>query len=463
MGQESESALSGALARLAQEHIPTVSLQFTDLGGHIKGVSVPGARFAEVVAQGQRIDGSSIDSVVRLRENDMLLRPDLSTLTITPAAPPDHDSMPGAAANANTSVGAQARVICDVCEVGGQPFVGDPRAVLRRAIQVAAAQGYTYRVASEVEFYVCQRDAQGRLHPLHEDRESYFDLSADQASQFREALSVLLQRVGIGVESSHHEVGAGQHEIDLAVADAMQAADALVTLKQLASQLARRHGVHVSFMPKPFNGQSGSGLHLRQSLTNPAGDNLFVAPSRRTPPELALRFIAGQLRHAAAFTALTCPHVNSYKRLASGYEAPATISWAHVSRAALIRVPLAPSNLPALAEIELRGADPSCSPYLALAAALRAGLAGIAEGLIPPEPMEETIVPFENADRIPLGVQRLPLTLGDALGALGASALMSETLGEYAYSRFLEMKRREWQTWLTYVTDWEQDTDGETA
>lgn len=460
MGQATDDALSGALARLTQANVPTVSLQFTDLGGHIKGVSVPSGRFAEVMAHGQRIDGSSIDSVVRQREHDMLLRPDLSTLTISPsaalAAPAEAPGVVGPDA-------AQARVICDVCEVNGQPFVGDPRAVLRRAIQVATAQGYTYRVASEVEFYVCQRDAQGRLHPLNEDRESYFDLGADQASQFREALAVMLQRVEIGVESSHHEVGAGQHEIDLAVTDAMRAADALVTFKQLARQLARRHGVHVTFMPKPFNGQSGSGLHLRQTLTNAAGDNLFVAPSRRTPPELALRFIAGQLRHAAAFTAITCPQVNSYKRLASGYEAPATISWAHVSRAALIRVPLAPPNLPALAEIELRAADPACSPYLALAVALRAGLAGVAEQLTPPEPMEETIVPFENADRIPLGVQRLPLTLGDALSALGASALMSETLGEYAFSRFLEMKRREWQTWLTYVTDWEQDTDGETA
>ena len=255
MEQPTDDTLSRAMARLTQGAIATVSLQFTDLGGHIKGVSVPSSRFAEVARHGQRIDGSSLDSVVRLRESDMLLRPDLATLTIAP--PGMASSEPGA---------AQAHVICDVCELNGQPFVGDPRAVLRRAIAVATTQGYSFHVAPEVEFYVCQRDHHGRLRPLNEDRESYFDLSADQGAQFREALALLLQGVGIGVESSHHEVGAGQHEIDLASADAMRIADALVTFKYLARQLARRQGVQITFMPNERWSWGVGYWYLRQGF-----------------------------------------------------------------------------------------------------------------------------------------------------------------------------------------------------
>jgi glutamine synthetase len=436
-------------AQMRDQAVQVVLLQFTDMRGRVKGVSIPAEQFAAVCATGQEIDGSSLDSFVRQRESDMLLRPDLATFAVLPW---------------RDATGATARVICDVTTSSGQPFTGDPRHVLRRAEIVAAEMGFAFAVALEVEFFVCQADATGRHHLIANDRNSYFDLDADEGTQLRHAIVDALRTLGIVVASSHHEVAPGQHEIDLALAPAHQAADAFMTLKYVAYHLAHRQGLAVTFLPKPFNQMSGSGLHLHQVLTAVSSSvNLFGERSRRAVSELGLHFIAGQLQHAAAFVAITSPLVNSYKRLASGDEAPATVAWAHENRSAFIRVPALLGQDPASARVELRGSDPACNLYLALAAVLRAGLDGIQTNATAPPPVEEQISPFADQERAPLGSTPLPLALGDAVQALSASHLMQETLGEHIFGRYIAMKRQEWRAFQMYVTDWEQDVGWETA
>lgn len=459
MESDTHEASARITTRITELGIQNILLQFTDIGGRCKGVSVPADRFSAVLEQGQWIDGSSIDSSVRLRENDMSLRPDPATFSVL---------------RAEDGGEPLARVMCDVYGMDDKPFTGDPRHVLKRALEHARASGYHYYIAPEVEFYVCLLDASGRITPLNDDHDGYFDLSPDLGTGLRHKLVNLLRESGIAVESSHHEVASGQHEIDLSAADALTIADQLVTLKYLARRLAHQLNVRVTFMPKPFSGLSGSGLHLHQTLLRaPDGValasedsalvNVFGERSRRSVSPLGLQFIAGQLEHASALVALTSPLVNSYKRLASGYEAPATIAWAHESRSAFIRVPHSSVGHREATRIELRATDPACNPYLALAAMLRAGMSGIEHVLAAPEPVEEPVYPFEVSERIPLGARALPLTLGEALQPFSASELMRDALGEYVFGRYVEMKRREWRAFQTYVTDWEQDTSWETA
>jgi glutamine synthetase len=437
------------LAEIERRGIRTVLLQFTDIAGRVKGVSIPARDLADIFAHGCQIDGSSIDSFVRVRERDMLLRPDPTTLVYLPT---DTKELP------------LASVICNVETINGHPFVGDPRWILRRALTHATERGYVYTVAPEVEFYLCTLDAHGHPQPLLEDTDSYFDLTADAGTGLRHDLVEALLGMGIEVASSHHEVSLGQHELDLAAMDALRAADAMVTLKSVARRLARQRDMRITFMPKPFTGRSGSGLHLHQMLCARAdGANLFGGRTRREISDLALHFIAGQLEHAPSFVVVTCPLVNSYTRLIGGYEAPATVTWAHENRGALIRVPQRQSASSDQARVELRCADPACNPYLAFAALIHAGLAGIDARLLAPEPAEELVYAFEDGERPPLGVNLLPLSLGDALAKFSASQLMRETFGEHVFSRYIELKRREWREFQLCVTDWEQQTCWETA
>ncbi|GAC1453002.1 MAG: type I glutamate--ammonia ligase [Ktedonobacterales bacterium] len=438
------------MTSLAERGIHTILLQFTDIAGHTKGVSIPVGELAGVMTHGCQIDGSSMDSLVRVRERDMLLRPDMTTLAFLPAEAADEPL---------------ARVMCDVQTMDGQPFEGDPRWVLRRTLARVAERGYVYTVAPEVEYYLCSLDSSGFPQPLVADTDGYFDLTADTGACLRHQLVTALRAMGIEVASSHHEVSPGQHEIDLPAMEALRAADAVATLKYVARRLvAHRPDLRITFMPKPFTGRSGSGMHLHQILRAQADDaNLFGGQTRRAISDLALRFIAGQLEHAAAFVAVTCPLVNSYTRLIGGYEAPATVTWAHENRGALIRVPQVQSTSPGQARIELRYADPASNPYLAFAALVQAGLAGIDAQLTAPEPAEELVYAFADGERAPLGVTLLPLSLGDALGTFSASHLMRETFGEHVFSRYIALKRREWREFQLHVTDWEQQTCWETA
>lgn len=450
--EESDRQRAGArdiLAAVEEHGIQTISLQFTDISGHVKGVSIPASQLATALADGQWVDGSCIASSVRLHESDTLLRPDPTTFTVLPL---DRAPQP------------LARVICDVHTMDGRPFAGDPRHVLRRALGAGAERGVAYHVAPEIEFFICEVDSAGRLQPLAEDRDGYFDLTADQGAQLRHDLVTALRGMGVGVEGSHHEVAPGQHEIDLAATDALQAADNVATLKYVARHLARQQGLRVTFMPKPFNGLSGSGMHVHQMLLDSAtGANRFGGRSHHAVSDLARHFIAGQLHHAPALAAVTNPLVNSYKRLTGGFEAPSTITWAHENRSAYLRVPYVPAAHHELTRVELRGSDPACNPYLAFAAMLRTGLAGIDEHMAAPEPREEQVHAFEFSDRPSLEVTPLPASLGEALLAFSASRLMRETFEEYVFGRLVEMKRREWRAYQMQVTGWEQDIYWETA
>lgn len=438
-----------AMARLDERGIRTVLLQFTDVAGHIKGVSIAATELHDALRNGCLVDGSSIDSFVRIRERDMLLLPDATTLAMLPVA---------------TGEAPLARIICDVVTVDGHPFAGDPRWLLRRTLTRAAERGYRYTIAPEIEFYFCSLDARGQPRPLEGDTDSYFDLAPDAGASLRHELVTALLDMGIAVSSSHHEVSPGQHELDLPRMETLQAADAVVTLKYVARGLARRRGVHVSFMPKPFTGRSGSGMHLHQTLlASSDGTNLFAGRTRRELTEVASSFIAGQLAHAPAFVAVTCPLVNSYTRLIGGYEAPATVTWAHENRSALVRVPQLPADSSHQARVEIRCADPACNPYLAFAALVQAGLAGIQQRLSAPEPAEELVYSFADAESAPLGVALLPLSLDEAISRLSDSALMRETFGEHVFSRYIELKRRESREFHLHVTDWERQTYWETA
>ena len=437
-----EQQCQDILTTITARGIQTISLQFTDISGHLKGVSIPADQLAIVLAHGQWIDGSSIEGIVRRHESDMVLRPDPTTFAILPW---------------NESSGPVARIICDVYTMSGHPFAGDPRHVLRRALAFAAERGFIYQVAPEIEFFICQIDTAGHLLPLTADPDSYFDLSADPGTHLRHDLVAALRTMHIAVESSHHEVAMGQHEIDLAATHALHIADNIVTLKFLARHLARQHGLHITFMPKPFNNMSGSGLHIHQMLlSRDTGANLFAGQSYRTISALALHFIAGQIHHAPAFVAITNPLVNSYKRLAGGYEAPATITWAHENRAAFIRVPYVPIGHPEMTRVEMRGSDPAGNPYLTLAVLLRAGLAGIAEQLPAPDPVEEQVYAFTENEHPSLEAAWLPRSLGEALSAFSASPLLCEVLGEHVFGHFAEMKQREWRAYQAQVTEWEQ-------
>lgn len=428
------------IQQLASQEVKTILLQFTDISGHVKGISVP---LNQVSTQHHAIciDGSSLESQVRQREKDMTLIPDIATLRILPQQG-DNDKI--------------AALYCTVATAHGKLFDGDPRAVLQRTIENAKAMGLAYETSAEVEFFICSLDATGQIAPLAGDHAGYFDGSADTGSHIRHAIVRALCEMKIQVDSSHHEVAPGQHEIDLAIAPAMVTADAILTLKFIAKSIAERYGATITFMPKPFNDMSGSGMHIHQRLASTTTGMQVISDGPRSLTPLALQFIAGQLHHAAAATAVTSPLMNSYKRLASGFEAPSTICWAHENRSAYIRIPTPVDRNPALSSIEVRGCDPSCNPYLAFTVLLQAGLDGIRNSLEAPAPMEEYIYPFEQQDRIPMGSTFLPLTLGEALQALSSDLILQESLGEHAFSRFVEMKRREWRAYQTRVTEWEQ-------
>ena len=419
-----------------------VNLQFTDITGIAKSVTIPLGLLRDADQHGKWFDGSAIEGFARTAESDMYLLPDLDTFAI----------LPWEAGEDRT-----ARVFCWVYNPNGELFPGDPRAVLWRALEEARALGYQYCVGPELEFFLFNR-SNGAISPLPHDHASYFDYSADQAAHVRREMVNALQQLGVAVESAHHEVAAGQHEIDLTYADALRTADNVVTVKYTLKAIAQLHDLYATFLPKPLYGTSGSGMHCHQSLADLAGRNLFADPlDEYGLSEIARSFIAGQLAHARGMCAVLSPLVNSYKRLVAGYEAPVYISWARVNRSALVRVPkVSPGRLEAT-RIELRCPDPSCNPYLAFAVMLKAGLDGIRRGLPLPEPIEENLYQFDEAELRRRNIGLLPSTLGEALEALQNDSVIQEALGDHILERFLEAKRLEWNEFRTYVTQWEID------
>jgi glutamine synthetase len=415
-------------------------------------------QFSASLTSGRWFDGSALESIARVAESDMYLFPDLSTFSVLPVRvrPPASTMIADLAMLDDEDVGA--RVICNVLTPDGERFDGDPRATLLRALEVAREMGYDFMVAPELEFFLLHLEGKTPM-PLPFDRGSYFDLSTDLAATVRRQMVQALLHMGIGIESSHHEIAAGQHEIDFETRDALHVADGVMTAKYVLKAIASRHDLYATFMPKPFFGLNGSGMHTHQQLISRAsGRNAFVDESGEGEyglSDVGRYFIAGQLAHARAMCAVLSPLVNSYKRLVPGYEAPVYINWGRVNREALIRVPRPDANRQASARIELRCCDPSCNPYLAFAVMLRAGLDGIEHRLPLPPAMDESLFLRDEDERhvSPL----LPATLGEALADLREDPLLRETLGDTIYEGFVEAKSIEWAEYRKQVHSWELD------
>ena len=456
--QQDQEARERVFRLIEAERIRYINLEFTDVVGMAKSVTIPVEQFAASLTSGRWFDGSALESIARVAESDMYLFPDLSTFSVLPVRvrPPASTVIADLAMLDDEDVGA--RVICNVLTPDGERFDGDPRATLLRALEVAREMGYDFMVAPELEFFLLHLEGKTPM-PLPFDRGSYFDLSTDLAATVRRQMVQALLHMGIGIESSHHEIAAGQHEIDFETRDALHVADGVMTAKYVLKAIASRHDLYATFMPKPFFGLNGSGMHTHQQLISRAsGRNAFVDESGEGEyglSDVGRYFIAGQLAHARAMCAVLSPLVNSYKRLVPGYEAPVYINWGRVNREALIRVPRPDANRQASARIELRCCDPSCNPYLAFAVMLRAGLDGIERRLPLPPAMDESLFLRDGDERhvSPL----LPATLGEALADLREDPLLRETLGDTIYEGFVEAKSIEWAEYRKQVHSWELD------
>ncbi|MBN1486272.1 MAG: glutamine synthetase [Anaerolineae bacterium] len=438
------------LARAKEDKIHFISLQFTDIMGTIKSVTIPMGKLEEVLTEGIWFDGSSIQGFARIYESDMVLVPDPVTYRVLPWSSKER---------------RRARLICDIHGPDGKPSLSSPRTILKMLLEEAQNMGYIYNVGPELEFFLFKHNGETPLHPVPHDIGGYFDFSPrDEAQRVRSEIILALEAMGINVEMSHHEVAAGQHEIDFRYAEALTTADNAVTLKYTVRAVAEAHGLHASFMPKPIFGINGSGMHIHQSFSSPEGKNLFYdSTDDYNLSKLAYKFIAGQMAHARALSAITAPTVNSYKRLTPGYEAPVYICWAHRNRSALIRVPATRAGKEAAKRIELRCPDPSANPYLAFAATLATGMDGIKNNLKPQEAVNEDLYHFSREERENRDIATLPATLAEALDELQADAVLLNALGKPITDAFIRAKRAEWEEYRIQVTSWEIQRYLETA
>ncbi len=453
--EDARSKREQILTTIQQQQVRFVNLEFTDVVGMAKCVTIPVEQFPDCLTHGKWFDGSSLEGFARVAESDMYLFPDLSTFAVLPS------TVRPASLIANNDLleyadDGIARVICDVRTPDGERFDGDPRATLLQVLEMARELGYGFQVAPELEFFLLQMDNKTPT-PLPHDRGGYFDLSTDLAASVRRQMVYALQQMGVAIEASHHEVAAGQHELDFEMVDALHSADGLTTAKYVVKAIAAHSNLYATFLPKPVYGINGSGLHIHQQLVSLAtGENVFVdAQGEYGLSEVGHYFIAGQLAHARGLCAIVAPLVNSYKRLKPGFEAPSHVNWGRVNRQALIRVPLPSRNPQASMRVELRCSDPSCNPYLALAVMLRAGLDGIQRKLALPAPMDENLFLRDDGERSRLRSRLLPATLGEALEALREDGLIRETLGDSIYEGFLDAKSIEWSEYGKQVHAWE--------
>ena len=429
------------LARAKEMDVQFIRLQFTDIFGVLKNVAITVEQLGKALDGELMFDGSSIDGFVRIEESDMYLRPDPNSFTIFPWRPQE---------------GAVARLICDIYNPDGTPFAGDPRNVLKRAINKANEMGFsTMNVGPEAEFFLFHTDEQGNPTLRTQDKAGYFDLTpVDLGESARRDMVLTLEQMGFEIEASHHEVAPGQHEIDFKYGDALSTADNVVTFKFVVRTIAQRHGLHATFMPKPVQGINGSGMHANISLFK-NGENAFFDPKgERELSEDAYYFIGGLMKHAKALAAITNPTVNSYKRLIPGYEAPVYIAWSAKNRSPLIRIP---AKRGISTRVELRNPDPSCNPYLAFATMLRAGLDGIENKIEAPAPVDRNIYEMNLGERIAEGIDSLPGSLKEAMRYLAEDEVMLEALGEHVFKRFKEAAELEWEQYRQQVTSWEID------
>lgn len=414
-----------------------IHLQFTDLMGSLKNVSITIEQLAKALDNEIMFDGSSIDGFVRIEESDMYLYPDIATFEIYPWK----------------SEHKEARLICDVYNSDGTPFEGCPRNILKKALREAAQMGYTMVVGPECEFFLFKLGESGEATLATNDKAGYFDLApVDNGEIARRDMVLTLKQMGFEVEMSHHECGTGQHEIDFKYSEALSAADNIMTFKLVVKVIAKQHGLHATFMPKPLNHIAGNGMHLNQSLFKD-GKNVFYDPLDPDGlSETMYAYIAGLLEHAQSMTAITNPLVNSYKRLVPGYEAPLYIAWSHKNRSPLIRIP---AKRGASTRVELRHPDPSANPYLALAVNLASGLDGIKRKLKAPSPVAGNLYTLTPEQKQAQNIKMLPSSLIDALIEMKKDPLITEALGAHATKQFSKAKLSEWERYRVEVTPWE--------
>ncbi|MFZ5597482.1 MAG: type I glutamate--ammonia ligase [Bacillota bacterium] len=426
------------LAKAREAQVKFIRLQFTDILGVLKNVAITVEQLEKALDGELMFDGSSIEGFVRIEESDMYLRPDPSTFVVFPWRPRE---------------GAVARLICDVYNPDGTPFAGCPRNVLKKALAEAADMGYIMKVGPEAEFFLFQVDENGQPTLKTHDNAGYFDLTpVDMGENARRSMVLTLEEMGFDIEASHHEVAPGQHEIDFQYSDALDVADKIVTFKFVVRTIAQRHGLHATFMPKPIFGINGSGMHCHQSLFEGNKNAFYDAASPDGLSDIAKYYIGGLMKHARAFAAITNPTVNSYKRLVPGYEAPVYIAWSGRNRSPLIRVP---AKRGMSTRIELRNPDPSCNPYLAIAATLYAGLDGIKNKIQPLPPCDRNIYHMNEAERRELGIDSLPGSLQEALRELAADEVIKSALGDHIYEKFVAAKEKEWDSFRVQVHAWE--------
>jgi glutamine synthetase len=423
------------LGRVAEADVRLIDLQFSDIVGGAKALTIPIELLAVVLEQGYRFDGAALTGGHRKVELDLFLMPDPETLAIFPF---EADGQ------------RRARLCCSVVRRDGQPFAGDPRSVLERNLAQARELGYDYRVAVEMEYYLLPGD--GSL-PDRESGAGYFSVADDQIASTRDAVLTSLQGMGITVGGSHHETGPGQEELDLPDVGALRMADQLITVRQVIRSVARRHGLRATFMPKPMEDAPGSGMHVFQSLNRTVDGRDALGTEGNNLTQEAHWLIGGQIEHAIGMTLITNPTVNSYKRLNAGHRAPRYGTWARVSQASLIRVPNWIDT--DQAEIELRSPDAMANPYLAFSVALAAGMDGIRRRIDPGDPFDESFVAFDDAEFMRRGVSRLPSTLGEAIPAFADDVVVTQAIGSYISDQLIAVKRDEWEAYRAHVSPWE--------
>jgi len=425
-------------ALVAERGIRFLRFWFTDILGQLKSFSINAEELDDAFENGMGFDGSSITGFNAIEESDMVAVPDPSTFAVLPWRPEEQ---------------GVARMFCDICTPEGTPYEGDPRHVLRTALDRAHTLGFdTFDVGPELEYFLFKDSKSTEVL----DEGGYFDLTTlDAGSDVRRETVLALEQLGIEVEYSHHESGPSQHEIDMRHAPAMKAADDVMTYRITVKEFAMKYGWHATFMPKPLFGENGSGMHTHMSLRRDGTNAFFDADDPYCLSDTGKAFIAGQLRHARELASVFAQWVNSYKRLVPGYEAPVYVAWSRRNRSALVRVPLHHAGKEQSTRMELRCPDPACNPYLTFAALLQAGLEGIEKGYELPEPMEKNLYHLAPDDRRRLGIEQLPETLGEAIELTAESELVLRTFGEHMFNRYVEIKRQEWEDYRVQVTQWE--------
>ncbi len=423
-----------------EEDVKFIRLQFTDIFGRIKNIAITTSQLEKTLDNRMKFDGAAIEGFVRVEESDMYLVPDLDTFEIFPWRPQQ---------------GKVARLICDIYTADGHPFEGNPRYVLKKVIAQAKEMGYEFDVGPECEFFLFNTDEDGNPTNQTNDEGGYFDLAPiDNGENCRRDICLTLEDMDFEIESSHHEVAKGQHEIDFRYDDALSTADRIVTFKLVVKTIARRHGMHATFMPKPIYDISGSGMHINMSLKKD-GVNVFDDPTDKLGlSKIAYNFLAGILKYTPEFSFVINPLVNSYKRLVPGYEAPCYIAWSANNRSLLVRIPSGRGND---TRIELRSPDPSANPYLVIAACLASGLEGIRQNLTPPPSVDTNIFKMTDSERKALGIKNLPISLREALNIAKKSDFVRDVIGEHLFNSYVAAKEKEYGEYRARISQWEID------